>query len=148
MEENKNYTEPEENGVAEPREADEPKVEEAEQSTAKEGEQSNVEEADSVKKETDNSEKPQEGERKRNFKAFAIVFAVGVVLVATLIALIAGGNKTPEVTTPLESDPAESTSETTVQTTPQTTTPAGPTETVTYPSNEDDDPKQEDVFFD
>ena len=46
---------------------------------------------------------------------------------------------TPEETTPEGVEPEN--------TTPEQTTTTAPTVTVTFPSDEDDDPKQEDVFF-
>lgn len=99
-------------------------------------------------------EKETQEKKPFNKKNLIICAAIGVALavIITVIILLAGsGNNQPEVTTPLDIPPQETTTEdktTTPQaTTPQTTTPAGPTETVTFPSDEPDDPKQEDVFF-
>lgn len=88
-----------------------------------------------------------------NFKKYISIILV-VCLAMVLGSLVACKDEEPETTTPEEqissTTPDETTPEVTTPaaTTPATTTPAGPTETVTFPSDEDDDPKQEDVFFD
>lgn len=87
---------------------------------------------------------------KSNFKKYLVmVLAVCfVICLACLSACKDNGTETP-TTSP---DPAvvTTTPETTTpkQTTPQQTTPPGPVETVTFPSEEDSDPKKEDSFID
>ena len=104
-----------------------------------------------------------------NFKKY--VSMVLVVCMVIAIACLVGCNEnnhpikttpvettestTPEETTPEETTPEETTPENTTpegttptETTPEQTTTTAPTVTVTFPSDEDDDPKQEDVFFD
>ncbi len=86
-----------------------------------------------------------------NFKKYVTMVLVVCMVIAVACLAACKNNKHPQETTP-----NQTTSETTTEdktttpsaTTPQQTTPAGPTETVTFPSDEDDDPKQEDVFFD
>ena len=95
-----------------------------------------------------------------NFKKYVSMVLV-VCMVIALACLVACNNKEPQETTPeatimetttkeKETTPEESTPESTTPeaTTPEQTTTTAPTVTVTFPSDEDDDPKQEDVFFD
>ncbi len=88
-----------------------------------------------------------------NFKKYITIILV-VCLVMVLGSLVACKDDEPKTTTPEEqvstTTPEVTTPEVTTPeaTTPEVTTPPGPTETVTFPSDEDDDPKQEDVFFD
>lgn len=83
-----------------------------------------------------------------NFKKM-ISIALFACLVLCFICLTACKDDEPKETTPEEVVTTTTPEETPTQpTTPEETTPAGPTETVTFPSDEDDDPKQEDVFFD
>ena len=136
MEENKNYNEPEENASQESEKVDNTEPEKAEQH-----------EVEAV---VPTESKPNEDKKPFDKKNLVVYAAIGIVLalVITVIVLLAGnGNTSPNETTPKETTIETTPNETTV-TTPETTTPAGPTETVTYPSNEDNDPKQEDVFFD
>ena len=85
-----------------------------------------------------------------NFKKYVSMVLVVCMVIAIACLAACKNNKQPEGTTP-EQTTAETTTEektTTPQaTTPQTTTPSTPTETVTFPSDEDNDPKQEDNFF-
>ena len=123
MEENKNLTESEKIEQAEPVEAE--AIGQAESNNAQ-------------------PEEPKKEEQtkplgKKNWKLYAIIGAVAVVVIVAVVLLIAlgGGNK-PEETTPEE-------------TTSEITTPAEttePRETITYPTQGDEDPKQEDVFYD
>ena len=81
---------------------------------------------------------------KVNFKKY-ISIVLAVCLLMALVSLAACKDKNPEETTPEQQGVVTTEPQTT---TPKETTPAQPTETVTFPSDEDDDPKQEDVFFD
>ena len=91
---------------------------------------------------------------KKYYKIYLpILFGVVALITVVVIAVsIANNNKTqPEETTPEEQAVVTTTQQpgdNTQTTTPKETTPATPTETVTFPSDEDTDPKQEDVFFD
>ena len=98
-----------------------------------------------------------------NFKKYVSMVLVVCMIIA--IACFVGCNNnnhpqetTPEttanetttqgkITTPEETTPENINSESTTpeSTTPESTTPAGTT--VAFPSDEDNDPKQEDVFF-
>ena len=81
---------------------------------------------------------------KANFKKY-ISIALVVCLLMALVSLVAcKDKKEPEQTTPSQ----DVTTTTTDSTTPEETTPGKVTETVTFPSVEENDPKQEDVFFD
>ena len=71
-------------------------------------------------------------------KYVSVILAICLVLVLT-VSVIACKDKNAEQT-----NPAETTAE---QTTPAETTTKVPDETVTSPSEGDDDPKQEDVFY-
>ena len=87
-----------------------------------------------------------------NFKKY-ISIALVVCLLMALVSLVACKDKNKEEPTQSEptaesTTPAQTTPSGSNTTTPAQTTPAQPTETVTLPSDEDDDPKQEDVFFD
>ena len=86
-----------------------------------------------------------------NFKKYVSI-ALTVCLLMALVSLVAcKDKKNPEETTPTEQEIVTTTQQpgdNTQTTTPKETTPATPTETVTFPSDEDTDPKQEDVFFD
>ena len=86
-----------------------------------------------------------------NFKKYVSI-ALTVCLLMALVSLVAcKDKKNPEETTPTEQAVVTTTQQpgdNTQTTTPKETTPATPTETVTFPSDEDTDPKQEDVFFD
>lgn len=86
---------------------------------------------------------------KSNFKKY-LILALAVVFIIALACLSSckdGDNETPTtppagttVTTPATTTPKPNT--------PKETTPAGPTQTVTFPSDEDSDPKKEDSFID
>ena len=86
-----------------------------------------------------------------NFKKYVSI-ALAVCLLMALVSLAACKNKkNPEEETTVEQEVVTTTQQpgdNTQTTTPKETTPATPTETVTFPSDEDTDPKQEDVFFD
>jgi hypothetical protein len=99
-----------------------------------------------------------------NFKKYVSMVLV-VCMVIALACLVACNNNQPQETTPeattietttkeKTTTPEESTPESTPESTtpeatiPEQTTTTAPTVTVTFPSDEDDDPKQEDVFFD
>ncbi len=87
---------------------------------------------------------------KQNFKKY-ISIVLAVCLLMALVSLAACKDKNPEETTPEQQEVVTTTApqnDKPQTTTPKETTPAQPTETVTFPSDEDDDPKQEDVFFD
>lgn len=75
---------------------------------------------------------------KKYLITYAVVLAA-VVFVVVLVVLLGCGNANdePEETTLGDTTPAE--------TTPAQTTPA---DIVTYPSDEESDPKREDIFFD
>ena len=85
-----------------------------------------------------------------NFKKYVSIVLVMCMVIALACLVACKDNKTPQETTPGQVT-VETTTEaktTTPQaTTPQQTTPSTPAETVTFPSDEDNDPKQEDVFF-
>ena len=94
-----------------------------------------------------------------NFKKYVSMVLV-VCTVIALACLVACNNNHPQETTPeattiettteeKTTTPEESTPESTTPeaTTPEQTTTTAPVVTVTFPSDEDDDPKQEDVFF-
>lgn len=87
-----------------------------------------------------------------NFKKYASIVLV-VCLLATLVSFVACKDKNEPEKTTTASQPADVVTTTAPQddkpnnTTPAQTTPAQPTETVTFPSDEEVDPKQEDVFF-
>ena len=86
-----------------------------------------------------------------NFKKYISMVLVVCMVIALACLVACKDNKHPEeTTTPAATTPAEMTPAVTTpaQTTPAETTTAGPTETVTFPSDEPDDPKQEDNFFD
>lgn len=80
---------------------------------------------------------------KQTFKKY-ISIVLAVCLLMALVSLAACKDKNPEQTTPSQ----DVTTTTTDSTTPEETTPGKVTETVTFPSDEENDPKQEDVFFD
>ena len=86
-----------------------------------------------------------------NFKKYVSI-ALAVCLLMALVSLAACKNKkNPEEETTVEQEVVTTTvpqNNKPQTTTPKETTPATPTETVTFPSDEDTDPKQEDVFFD
>lgn len=86
-----------------------------------------------------------------NFKKYVSI-ALAVCLLMALVSLAAcKDKKNPEEETTVEQEVVTTTQQpgdNTQTTTPKETTPATPTETVTFPSDEDTDPKQEDVFFD
>ena len=134
MEEKKNNIEPEETGNT------------ASEQTAR-AESEKVEQKET--KNIDSAEHAKGGEKKpfdkKNWKMYAAIL-VGLAVIITVIVLIVGGGKpdAPAQTTPGETTPAVTTPKTT---TPAATTPPGPTEPVTFPSDEDNDPKQEDNFF-
>lgn len=81
---------------------------------------------------------------KVNFKKY-IGIVLAVCLLMALVTLVACKEKEEETqpTTPAQTTPAETTP---AETTPPETTPAETT--VAFPSDEENDPKQEDVFFD
>ncbi len=82
-----------------------------------------------------------------NFKKYVSIF-LALCLAMVLVCLAAcKDNKNPEQTTPNEVEATTTESTTPEVTTPEATTPATPSETVTFPSDEDNDPKQEDNFF-
>jgi ABC-type uncharacterized transport system auxiliary subunit len=85
-----------------------------------------------------------------NFKKY-ISIALTVCLLMALVSLAAcKDKKNPEETTPEQQEVVTTTvpqNDKPQTTTPKETTPAQPTETVTFPSDEEVDPKQEDVFF-
>ena len=86
---------------------------------------------------------------KKYWKIYAIILVALVVAITVIILLVGGNdNEDPQETLP-NTDSQVTTPATTTPdaTTPEVTTPAGPAETVTFPSDEDDDPKQEDNFF-
>jgi len=84
---------------------------------------------------------------KTNFKKYVSIF-LALCLAMALVCLVAcKDNKQPEETTPNEVEATTTESTTPKPTTPAETTPATPSETVTFPSDEESDPKQEDVFF-
>ena len=79
-----------------------------------------------------------------NFKKYISIVLV-MCLVIALVSLVAcKDEKEPKETTPAATTPADTVPNTT---TPKETTPATPDETVTFPSDGETDPKQEDVFF-
>lgn len=86
-----------------------------------------------------------------NFKKYISIFLAMCLLMA-LVSLVACKDEED----PQETQPSGESQTTTVQTTPtgssDSTTPevttTKPVETVTFPSDEESDPKQEDVFFD
>ncbi len=84
-----------------------------------------------------------------NFKKYAAM-VLAVCLVIVLACMSACGDKNNgDETTPAGQDAVTTTTPQTTtpkQTTPKQTTTEGPTETVTFPSDEDNDPFQEDVF--
>lgn len=82
-----------------------------------------------------------------NFKKYVSI-VLALCLAMALVCLVAcKDNKNPEVTTPDEITTSDNGHTTTpAPTTPEATTPATPAETVTFPSDEEVDPKQEDVF--
>ena len=86
-----------------------------------------------------------------NFKKYVSI-ALAVCLLMALVSLAAcKDKKNPEEETTVEQEVVTTTQQpgdNTQTTTPKETTPATPTETVTFPSDEDTDPKQEDVFVD
>ncbi len=85
---------------------------------------------------------------KANFKKY-ISIVLAVCLLMALVSLAACKDKEdPQGTQPTEDAKTTPTQTTPTPTTPKETTPEQPTETVTFPSDEDNDPKQEDVFFD
>ncbi len=69
--------------------------------------------------------------------------ALAIILAVVLVVVLGGGNnpdaEETSCNTPTETTPAE--------TTPAETTTKAPEETVTYPSDAEEDPKQEDVFY-
>ncbi len=92
-----------------------------------------------------------------NFKKYVSMVLV-VCMVIALACLVACNDKHPQETTPeattiettteeKTTTPEETTPESTTpeETTPESTKPTGTT--VAFPSDEDDDPKQEDSFF-
>ena len=85
-----------------------------------------------------------------NFKKYVSMVLVVCMVIAIACLVACKDNKPPQETTPGQVT-VETTTEaktTTPQaTTPQQTTPSTPAETVTFPSDEDNDPKQEDNFF-
>ena len=84
---------------------------------------------------------------KANFKKYvSIVLAMCLAMVLVCLVACKGNEHTHETTL---GDVANTTLETTTpdKTTTEATTPETPTETVTFPSDEEVDPKQEDVFF-
>ena len=87
-----------------------------------------------------------------NFKKYVSIILV-LCLAMVLGSLVACKEKEPQTTTPEEqvstTTPGVTTPEVTTpeKTTPEATTPDTPTETVTFPSDEESDPKQEDIFF-
>ena len=87
---------------------------------------------------------------KANLKTY-ISIVLAVCLLMALVSLAACKDKNePEQTPPAEDTPTTTVEEGTTPkvTLPKETTSAQPTDTVTYPSDEENDPKQEDVFFD
>ena len=68
----------------------------------------------------------------------AIVATIALVVVLALLPGCKDADNEPEQTTPVETTPAA--------TDPEETTTSAPI--VTYPSDEESDPKQEDVFYD
>ena len=96
-----------------------------------------------------------------NFKKYVSMVLVVCMVIAVVCIAGCGKNKQPQETTPeittkettteeKTTTPEQTTPESTnpESTTPEQTTTTAPTVTVTFPSDEDDDPKQEDVFFD
>ncbi len=85
-----------------------------------------------------------------NFKKCVSMVLVVCMVIALACLVACKDNKQPEQTTP-EVPTTETTTEdkttTPQETTTEVTTPNTPTETVTFPSDEDNDPKQEDNFF-
>lgn len=95
-----------------------------------------------------------------NFKKYVSMVLVVCMVIAIACLVGCNNNKHPQETTPEATanetttqekvtTPEETTPEgtTPTETTPEQTTTTAPTVTVTFPSDEDDDPKQEDVFF-
>ena len=87
-------------------------------------------------------------------KHISVILAICLVLALT-VSVIACKDKnegqpdaeetsgnTPTETTPAETTPAETTTKA-----PEETTTKAPEETVTYPSDAEEDPKQEDIFY-
>lgn len=88
----------------------------------------------------------------KNIKKYiSIILVVCLVMVTVALAACKGDEEDPQNSTPQETTTEANAPDTTTPeaTTPETTTPEGPTETVTvtFPSDEEVDPKQEDVFF-
>ena len=86
---------------------------------------------------------------KSNFKKY-ISIVLAVCFLMALISLAAcKDTDEPKQTTPSNDNQTTTVEDGTTPkvTTPKETTPEQPTETVTFPSNEEDDPRQEDVFF-
>ena len=81
-----------------------------------------------------------------NFKKYVSIF-LALCLAMALVCLVACKEKNPDETTPEITTTDGEYTTTPAPTTPQETTPATPEETVTFPSDEESDPKQEDVFF-
>ena len=95
-----------------------------------------------------------------NFKKYVSMVLVVCMIIAVACFVGCNNNNTPQettsettanetttqekITTPEETTPEGVEPE---NTTPEQTTTTAPTVTVTFPSDEDDDPKQEDVFF-
>ena len=77
-------------------------------------------------------------------KKHCIIYAAVLVVLALTIGLVIWLTAGSDDPAPQETTPAVTTPNTT---TPQETTPATPDETVTFPSDGETDPKQEDVFF-
>ena len=91
---------------------------------------------------------------KANFKKY-ISIVLAVCLLMALVSLVACQDKEdPKNTQPSESNqttttPEQTTPTDTGTTPPEVTTPEKPAETTpVFPSDEDSDPRQEDVFFD
>ena len=87
-----------------------------------------------------------------NIKKYIVMVLVVCTVIALTCLAACKDNKHPEATTPVETTVQQETTTqeeitTPVATTPAETTTPAPTETVTFPSDEDNDPKQEDVFF-
>ncbi|MBO5930880.1 MAG: hypothetical protein J6Q70_01425 [Clostridia bacterium] len=88
-----------------------------------------------------------------NSKKYIVMVLVVCAVIALTCLSACKDNKQPETTTPNETTAQVETTTKEEITTPEATTPAetttpAPTETVTFPSDEDNDPKQEDVFVD
>ena len=79
-----------------------------------------------------------------NFKKY-ISIALAVCLLMALVSLVACKDKNKEE--PTQPEPTASNTTPAEETTPAQTTPEETVTTVAFPSDEETDPKKEDVFF-